>query len=364
MSDHDNHSSSSTNGFNNAPGGRQNLHQQNYQDPRVSQPDSQFFNLKSSQVDGASQASSSFTSRTSDNGASPYYLPVRQPINEAVSSAVHTTYDNVSPDFIRLITQTVIQQPRKHQPSRVGAHPVQPPTNHQLDQPDTATSFRESPTIDRQPVYTPPELHPGEDLIQDVRAQPTMPALPQINMPVCEKSNKRDVSPSKRAGSDSNPSSDSELKPPRPEPLRRVSTDGDATVLEKIWGKLFDEQGHSTARLSQFLRGIAVHLIEDYEPKYSLVVTPDKMQQYYADTELTEHTELYPWEHIFDDSTSSISRLFREPDIKVQHHLVQESLDARPEIPGLTSHGFATWVTLMLKAHPDHEFERLTKTLS
>lgn len=61
---------------------------------------------------------------------------------------------------------------------------------------------------------------------------------------------------------------------------------------------------------------------------------------------------------IFDDRTSSISRLFRE--VKAEHHLVQlDDLKERPDIPGLTPKGFETWAMLMIQAHPEREYERL-----
>lgn len=64
---------------------------------------------------------------------------------------------------------------------------------------------------------------------------------------------------------------------------------------------------------------------------------------------------------IFDDRTSSISRLFRE--IKVEHHLVQDDIESRPDIPGLTPKGFETWETLMILANPGREYERLQKAV-
>jgi hypothetical protein len=149
-----------------------------------------------------------------------------------------------------------------------------------------------------------------------------------------------------------------EDRPSRPRGPKRLSTSSHPSILEKIWGTLFNEQGQATKRLGQFLRGIAVHLIEDYEPKHSLVITPDKMQKYYEDTKLPN--EMYPWQTVFDDRTSSISRLYRE--IEAQHHLVQEKLDERPDTPGLTPVGFERWATLLLLAHPDLEFARLQKT--
>lgn len=64
---------------------------------------------------------------------------------------------------------------------------------------------------------------------------------------------------------------------------------------------------------------------------------------------------------IFDDRTSSISRLFR--DVEAEHHLVQDKLGERPDIPGLTPKGFERWATLMILAHPEREYERLQKAV-
>lgn len=64
---------------------------------------------------------------------------------------------------------------------------------------------------------------------------------------------------------------------------------------------------------------------------------------------------------VFDDEHSSISRMYR--DLGCQHHLVQERNDERPDIPGLTPVGFEKWVTLLIQAHPEEEFERLQKAV-
>ena len=50
-------------------------------------------------------------------------------------------------------------------------------------------------------------------------------------------------------------------------------------------------------------------------------------------------------------------------DLECQHHLVQERHDERPDIPGLTPLGFERWVTLLIRGHPDEEFERLQKAV-
>jgi hypothetical protein len=105
------------------------------------------------------------------------------------------------------------------------------------------------------------------------------------------------------------------------------------------------------------------------------------MQKYYADTKVSIDT--YPWHgwfthvsfsslkpaliepstDIFDDRTSSISRIYRE--VEAEHHLVQDpsNLRERPDIPGLTPRGFETWYTLMIQANPDREFARLQRTV-
>ena len=108
----------------------------------------------------------------------------------------------------------------------------------------------------------------------------------------------------------SNASDGHSEKPGRPKGPTRLHTGMEETTLEKIWGPLFDEESRPTPRLSQFLRGLAVHIvgspflhcnrheltvlqIDDYEPRYSLVITPDKMVRYYKDVQL--ENELYPW---------------------------------------------------------------------
>lgn len=83
------------------------------------------------------------------------------------------------------------------------------------------------------------------------------------------------------------------------------------TTLEKIWGKLFEDD-KPTARLGQFLRGIAMHLvnyyphlwrdraianymqIEDYPPGNTLVIVPQKLQKFYRDTDVSP--DAYPWQ--------------------------------------------------------------------
>ena len=56
-------------------------------------------------------------------------------------------------------------------------------------------------------------------------------------------------------------SDQNDAKEARPKPMARASSSKEETTLEKIWGSLFEENGKPTKRLSQFLRGLAVHLV-------------------------------------------------------------------------------------------------------
>src|SRR5438034_2576346 len=117
------------------------------------------------------------------------------------------------------------------------------------------------------------------------------------------------------------------------------------TLIEMAWGQLFDKQGRPTLRLDQFLRGIANYLIEEYEPRHSLVIGPEKMQKYYR--EMRIGFEFYAWHDVFDDRTSSISRLYRE--FNIEYYLIQEErLDEGPNLPAMTPRGFSIWMTLIL----------------
>jgi hypothetical protein len=60
-------------------------------------------------------------------------------------------------------------------------------------------------------------------------------------------------------------------------------------------------------------------------------------------------------------SYSALSKVYR--DMRCQHHLVQEHPAEMPYIPALTPEGFQEWMTAMILAYPDAEFERLAKAV-
>ncbi|KAJ4356351.1 uncharacterized protein N0V89_004383 [Didymosphaeria variabile] len=147
---------------------------------------------------------------------------------------------------------------------------------------------------------------------------------------------------------------------PRPAAPPRMPTESDLTPIERRWQRLFDPQGQPTPRLGEFLRGLAIHLIDDYEPKKSLVITPSKMLRFYNDVKLTE--EIYPWDTIFGKLPySTLCKIYR--DMRCEHHLIQEHTAAQPDIPALTPQGFQEWMTAMIQSYPDAEYERLSRAV-
>lgn len=99
---------------------------------------------------------------------------------------------------------------------------------------------------------------------------------------------------------------------------------------------------------------VARHLIDEYEPKNSIVISSYKMQKFYKENKVER--EPYPWNWIMDNDTSSISRLFRE--LAVEHHLIQEVLSVRPDIPSLTPVGFVQWMKITAQIDPERERSR------
>lgn len=145
----------------------------------------------------------------------------------------------------------------------------------------------------------------------------------------------------------------------RPDPPPRLATD-DYTPIEKMWQRLFTLDGQPLPRLGEFLQGLALHLIEDYEPRKSLVISPAKMLRFYEEVRVLDET--YPWQMIFRElSNANLSTIYRA--MRCEHHLIQEHLAEPPATPALTPEGFETWMTAMILAYPDTEYERIAKAV-
>ncbi|KAL9103382.1 MAG: hypothetical protein Q9163_001558 [Psora crenata] len=299
------------------------------------------------------------------------YASTKKPIDEVVSNAfdrAETSSYVPPPELIAHITQNVIKQLQTG--ALDGSTPVQsqgpfapppqfPPGHQPIPQSPSTTASGTSPNMPNR-VFTPPSPQKQPDHPNHT-SPPTQPSHPPEPPQSPSKGHKPAHFSPNRPSSPLSQSSETSEKPhmARPRGPSRLHTGKEETTLERIWGQLFDEQSRPTARLGQLLRGLAVHIIEDYEPRHSIVITPAKMVKYYEDVKLAN--ERYPWSTVFDDERSSISRMYR--DLACEHHLVQERHDERPDIPGLTPAGFERWVTLLIQAHPEAEFERLQKAV-
>ncbi|RMD41750.1 hypothetical protein DV735_g3367, partial [Chaetothyriales sp. CBS 134920] len=306
---------------------------------------------------------------TSDPGR---YSGEKQPINDAITSAFAATpassiATTISPELLAQITSHVIQQLHLRSTNlSVVSESIPTPQQAQTQQASTNLSSqgRTDPHLDSSSQGHSPNPEPTRLAAPDSASEgPNSPRLSRaaVDRPpsrrATEEGARAQQSPSNKSSRSAENGKDDHSS--RPKGPQGISSDEDFTIVERAWGELFTKQGEGTARLGQFLRGIALHLITDYEPKHSLIITPEKIQRYYEETKLDNET--YPWQVIFDDRTSSISRMFRE--VSAQHHLVQPhgKENERPDVPGLTPQGFATWATLLTRAHPGHEFERLAK---
>ncbi|KAJ5164499.1 uncharacterized protein N7500_006329 [Penicillium coprophilum] len=286
-------------------------------------------------------------------------------IDDAVSSAFHNSgsTDYLSPEILSQITATVIQQLKTTGLDNLHGSGAPPPRSQSQQPPwQTDTSLQPNAESSGIPSQRSSSIPPPSSAADNIHTGNFQPYISPSHTGDSRLSPKATPDPlAKRRGSVSSQNSDLSQhshKAERPKPPDRDATAMEMTTLERIWGKLF-EDGKATKRLGQFLRGIAVHLIEDYPPGNTLVIPPHKLQKFYRDTH--DPNDPYPWQDIFDDRTSSISRLFRE--IKVEHHLVQDDIEKRPDIPGLTPKGFETWATLMILANPGREYERLQKAV-
>lgn len=308
--------------------------------------------------------------------------PVGEPIRQqGVYDAVSNAFDNSSaanqlPDeVIRQITEQVRSQvidslkregysreapPASAPPTQAPAYPPPPPT---------AIPKRESPPVNRERLTTPPPMRREHANSSPSPVRPerfdsgnTEPfGRDSYAIPNGEgRSDLRDskIDMKENIKSRYGDRSDSDAMPRRPT-IPSLDVNEEPTTLEKIWQPLFDINGEPTERLGQFLRGIALHIIDDYEPKKSLVITPAKLKKFYEDVKLADDT--YPWHNVFTLSNSSIAKIYR--DKKIEHFYVQENISDPPVIPALTPVGFQRWMTLHIQAHPGAEFERLQQAV-
>ncbi|EZF32815.1 hypothetical protein H101_03604, partial [Trichophyton interdigitale H6] len=288
-----------------------------------------------------------------------------------------------STDLIAQVTAAVIQQLRAPGPGNAPPPPSHPsqqqPHQQTVYQPPTPALSQSSynrqspnpnslsPPIATSPYGPPQPSIPGQSDLSNAPAQSSYPPIssrvdgnayngPQAQNPA-DNGQQKPASPGvdRTRGSSIGSFNGGRNGTSHPKGSSKHSTATNEAISEKPWGTLFDKDDMPTSRAGQLLRGIALHMIETYPPGNTLVITPEKLQKFYRDHRVS--SDPYPWQDIFDNRTSSISRLFRS--LSIEHHLVQDQLDERPDIPGLTPRGFERWMSMMIQAHPEREFERV-----
>lgn len=205
----------------------------------------------------------------------------QRPINEAISNTFDKAENSsdVPPELIAQITQNVIEQLQKSI-GFDGASPIQtqqsqfppPPPPHppphvqhhdwprSISPSTTASGTSSANMLER--ALTLPSSRSSD------YAGHTSPPLPQSHAPEPKTSSLKGYKaaasslnrPSSPISRTSNASDGHGDRSSRPRGTTRLHTGMEKTVLEKIWGPLFDEDGRPTLRLSQFLRGLAVHI--------------------------------------------------------------------------------------------------------
>ena len=357
--------------------------------------------------------------------APPSDFPIsqqRQPIKDAVNHAANSVFEHspvtnqLDPEFIKQLTQQVtasVTEKVLQNLQAAGATPT-PQQTHFPPPPPPAQSSQEPRSPARSSIdpfvqqYTPPTPDRTFDIPDDRDVVSSSPEPPQSDTGSSfsqasigsarsrgshgetprpsypnptENPRRRSYTSRRRSGTGTSSNHDNEPDVTAREGTRRdsremafaydgtprtrarptrVPSDVEETPLEKFWQPLFDN-GNPTMRLGQFLRGLALHLIEDYEPKHSIVVTPAKMLRFMNETKIQE--EHYPWDIIFGDKMSapSISEMYQK--LKCQHHLVQDQYHRPPTIPGLTPLGFDQFMTCLIQAHPQREYDRVAKAV-
>lgn len=209
------------------------------------------------------------------------YVPpkIDEAVNSAFDRAQTETSNYVPPELIAQITQNVIKQLQSS--GLEGSTPVPPqsrfsppPTVQQPVPLSPSTASGTSPNMPHR-VYTPPSPNKPSDYPGHTSPSHSQSAyLP--DGPQSPRDHKAShFSPPRRSSTPESQTSDLNEKPyTRPKGPSRLSTSKEETTLEKIWGQLFDEDSHPTARLGQFLRGLAVHIVrvQTFEGYIELVV--------------------------------------------------------------------------------------------
>ncbi|KLU89667.1 hypothetical protein MAPG_08638, partial [Magnaporthiopsis poae ATCC 64411] len=131
-------------------------------------------------------------------------------------------------------------------------------------------------------------------------------ATPSPNMPTSPVARHASVSSTTRTGSFSG-TAPSPRSPTLPPPTTQSS------VSDEKWGRLFDQNGQPTARAEEVFKSVADHIIAELAPRKSIVVTPEKLAEFYAQHGLPN--ELFPFANMFRPRAPEYSFFERVSDL-------------------------------------------------
>ncbi|KAK4102672.1 hypothetical protein N658DRAFT_506281 [Parathielavia hyrcaniae] len=156
----------------------------------------------------------------------------------------------------------------------------------------------------------------------------------------------------------------SSIASPPPSPGPGLGLPEELSPLDTKWGVLFDQNSLPTRRWDQILRGLGNYMLHEFMPPKTLVVTPAKMVAFYCQYKL----ELEPFQ--FTDlfrtrqgpSPIRLTELYEQ--LACEYYLVPAKPNSRPTVPGLTLSGWARWMTLVIRAYPNEEAQRLARVFA
>lgn len=185
----------------------------------------------------------------------------QHPIDEAVSSAFHKAEPSsyVPPELVAQITENVIKQLKTT--GLEGGTPIpqqqqQPQPPPPLTQSPPPNQSRSSPVMTNRNAPGPPSPR-----LKPEHAMYGSPPSVSASNPAPHGFRESQLAHDSERKSSSPPTQSSDPPHRRPKGPIRLWTGLEETTLEKIWGQLFDEAGSPTARLGQFLRGLAIHIV-------------------------------------------------------------------------------------------------------
>ncbi|KAH7561965.1 hypothetical protein BM1_03069 [Bipolaris maydis] len=279
--------------------------------------------------------------------------PIQQPLKNAIGNAFEKSDAArvVDPNLIAQITaevkKSVLDEIKSGVMAGTTQHQPVPVSSQQWVPPSPASTSNSIPPRD---VYTPPSPKRSDFAPHHSPDRGPLHTDPQPDT--------NHDTPTTRF--DRTVPMERERPPTRPPAAPRMATE-DYTPIEKMPTpeRSSTAPGEYPGRPRRYPGLISVQ-IEDYEPKNSLVISPAKMLRFYEEVKVKD--EIYPWQMIFGKiSYSSLSKVYR--DMRCQHHLIQQHPAEQPYIPALTPDGFQEWMTAMIQAYPDTEYERLTKAI-